>query len=44
MAGIDAEIKRFIAVHVGGEIDNPAAQQAKVINIAEMIDSTWTGI
>ncbi|MGH3583087.1 MAG: hypothetical protein ACRDUB_15965, partial [Mycobacterium sp.] len=44
MAGIDAEIKRFIAAHVGGEIDNPAAQQAKVINIAEMIDSTWTGI
>ncbi|MGJ6124094.1 hypothetical protein QN239_16155 [Mycolicibacterium sp. Y3] len=44
MAGIDAEIKRFIAIHVGGEIDNPAAQQAKVINIAEMIDSTWTGI
>lgn len=44
MAGIDAEIKRFIAAHVSGEIDNPAAQQAKVINIAEMIESTWTGI
>jgi hypothetical protein len=44
MAGIDAEIKRFIAAHVSGEIENPAAQQAKVINIAEMIDSTWTGI
>lgn len=44
MAGIDAEIKRFIAAHVSGEIDNPAAQQAKVINIAQMIDSTWTGI
>ncbi|MHA3021346.1 hypothetical protein ACXPWS_13945 [Mycobacterium sp. BMJ-28] len=44
MAGIDAEIKRFIAVHVGGEIDNPAAEQAKRINIAEMIDSTWTGV
>jgi hypothetical protein len=44
MAGIDAEIKRFIAAHVSGEIDNPAAQQAKVINIAEMIDSAWTGI
>ena len=26
MAGIDAEIKRFIAAHVGGEIDNPAVK------------------
>lgn len=44
VAGVDAEIKRFIAAHVAGEIDSPASQKAKVIDVAEQLDSTWTGI
>src|SRR5215475_1304767 len=30
LGNIDAEIKRFIALHVAGEIDSPASQKAKV--------------
>ena len=38
----DAEIRRFIAAHVAGEIDSPASQKAKVIDVAESIDGAWS--
>ncbi|MEZ0340990.1 hypothetical protein ACAG25_13495 [Mycobacterium sp. pV006] len=44
VGGVDAEIKRFIAMHVAGEIDSPESQQAKVIDVAQQLDETWTGI
>lgn len=44
LAGVDAEIKRFIAAHVAGEIDSPGAEKAKVIDVAKELDSAWTGI
>ena len=44
IGNIDAEIKRFIAAHVAGEIDSPASRKAKVIDIATSIDAAWTGI
>jgi hypothetical protein len=44
LGNIDAEIKRFIAAHVSGEIDSPGSQKAKVIDIATSIDAAWTGI
>jgi hypothetical protein len=44
LGGIDAEIKRFIAAHVAGEIDSPASQKAKVIDVADSIDAAWTGV
>ena len=44
VAGVDAEIRRFIAAHVAGEIDSLEAQQARIINVAERIDASWTGI
>ncbi|BBY77077.1 hypothetical protein MPRF_39760 [Mycolicibacterium parafortuitum] len=44
IGGIDAEVKRFIALHVAGEIDSPDSQKAKVINVADTIDEAWTGI
>ncbi|ABK74758.1 hypothetical protein [Mycolicibacterium smegmatis] len=44
LAGVDAEIKRFIAAHVAGEIDSPESEKAKVIDVAEELDSSWTGI
>ncbi|MFV9636014.1 hypothetical protein [Mycobacterium neumannii] len=44
LGGIDAEIRRFIAAHVAGEIDSPASQKAKVIDVGSTIDTTWTGV
>jgi hypothetical protein len=44
LAGVDAEIRRFIAKHVADEIDNPESQAAQNINVAELIDQAWTGI
>jgi hypothetical protein len=44
VAGVDGEIRRFIAAHVADEIDSPGSQKAKVIDIADSIDAAWTGI
>jgi hypothetical protein len=44
IGGVDAEIKRFIAAHVSGEIDSPESQKAKIIDVAQQLDETWTGI
>jgi hypothetical protein len=44
LGNIDAEIKRFIAAHVAGEIDSPASTKAKVIDVADRLDAAWTGI
>jgi hypothetical protein len=44
VAGVDDEIKRFIAAHVAGEIDSPESVKAKIINVAEQLDTAWTGI
>jgi hypothetical protein len=43
VAGVDAEIKRFIAAHVSGEIDSPDSVKAKVIDVAAQLDTAWTG-
>lgn len=44
VAGVDAEIRRFIAAHVAGEIDSPESVKAKVIDVAERLDAAWTGV
>jgi hypothetical protein len=41
LAGVDGEIKRFVAAHVAGEIDSPGSQQAKLIDVAEQLGSAW---
>jgi hypothetical protein len=43
VGGVDAEIKRFIAMHVAEQIDSPESQDAKVIDVSGQIDQTWTG-
>jgi hypothetical protein len=43
VAGVDAEIKRFISAHVSGEIDSPASRKAKIIDVGGQIDEVWTG-
>ena len=35
LAGVDAEVRRFIAAHVAGEIDSPESVKAKVIDVAD---------
>jgi hypothetical protein len=44
VAGVDGEIRRFIAQYVSEEIDSPQSQAAQVIDVAEQLDQTWTGI
>ena len=44
IGGVDAEIRRFIAAHVAGEIDSPGSQQAKIIDVGDRLDAAWTGI
>ena len=43
VAGVDAEIKRFISAHVSGEIDSPESRKAKIIDVGGQIDEVWTG-
>jgi hypothetical protein len=43
LAGVDAEIRRFIAAHVAGEIDSPGARAAKIIDVAQQIEGAWAG-
>jgi hypothetical protein len=43
IAGVDGEIRRFIAQYVADEIDAPQSQAAQVIDVAEQLDSFWTG-
>ena len=44
VGGVDAEIKRFIAQHVAGEIDSPESANAKVIDVGGQIAEVWTGV
>jgi hypothetical protein len=44
VGGVDAEIRRFIAAHVSGEIDSPQSVKAKVIDVADRLDAAWTGV
>jgi hypothetical protein len=44
VAGVDAEIRRFIAEYVADEIDKPEAQAAQTIDVADRLDAAWTGI
>ncbi|WP_319434422.1 hypothetical protein [Mycobacterium sp. RTGN5] len=41
VAGVDAEIRRFVAAYVADEIDSPGAQKAKVIDVVEAVASAW---
>lgn len=41
LAGVDGEIKRFVAAYVAEEIDSPASQQAKIIDVVEQTVSAW---
>jgi hypothetical protein len=44
VAGVDAEIKRFVSAHVSEEIDSPESLKAKIIDIEQRLDAAWTGV
>ena len=39
IGGVDGEIRRFVAAYVAEEIDSPASQQAKIIDVSEQVDA-----
>ena len=41
IGGVDGEIRRFVAAYVAEEVDSPAAQQAKIIDVADQVASAW---
>jgi len=41
IGGVDGEIRRFVAAYVAEEIDSPASQQAKIIDVATAVASAW---
>lgn len=43
VAGVDGEIRRYIAWHVANEIDSPQSQAAQVIDVAKELASAWDG-
>jgi len=43
VAGIDREIRRFIAKYVGREIDKPHIREARDIDVAARIDGAYNG-
>ena len=41
VAGVDDEIRRFVAKYVARELDKPHIKKARDIDVAERIDSGW---
>lgn len=41
LAGVDGEIRRFIAQYVATEIDTPQSQAAQIIDVAHQLDQAW---
>ena len=43
LAGVDAEIKRFISKYVRDEIDKPASKKAQIIDVSTQVEESWKG-
>jgi hypothetical protein len=41
LAGVDGEIRRFVAAYVADEIDAPHSQAAQTIDVAHQLDTAW---
>ena len=41
LAGVDGEIRRFIAQYVADEIDAPHSQAAQIIDVAHQLEQVW---
>lgn len=43
-AGIEGELRRFVAKYVARELEKPRIRQARLIDVAASIDSAWAGV
>jgi hypothetical protein len=44
VAGVEGELKRFVARYVAHELDKPHVQEARLIDVSRAIDSAWASI
>ncbi len=44
VAGVEGELKRFVARYVARELDKPHVQEARLIDVSKAIDSAWASI
>jgi hypothetical protein len=43
-AGVEAEVRRFVARYVEQEIDKPEIRRARIFDVAEQVDKAWASI
>ncbi len=44
VAGIDGELRRFVAKYVAREVEKPAVAATRVIDVGRSIDAAWAGM
>jgi hypothetical protein len=44
VAGVEGELKRFVARYVARELDKPHVQEARLIDVSKAIDTAWASI
>ncbi len=44
VAGVEGELKRFVARYVAHELDKPHVQEARLIDVSRAIDTAWAAI
>ncbi|WP_110207689.1 hypothetical protein [Nocardioides daejeonensis] len=44
VAGVEAELTRFVAKYVARELEKPAVRAARLIDVAHAIDRAWSGV
>ncbi|EFQ82130.1 hypothetical protein HMPREF0063_12654 [Aeromicrobium marinum DSM 15272] len=44
LAGVDAEVKRFVAKYVARELEKPEIARARIVDVNSAIDAAWAGL
>jgi hypothetical protein len=44
VAGVEGEVRRFVATYVAREIDKPHIRKARVFDVGEQVDRAWASI
>ena len=44
VAGVEGEVKRFVAKYVAKEVDKPYIRKARVFDVGEQVDRAWSSI
>jgi hypothetical protein len=42
VAGVEGEVRRFVAKYVAREVDKPYVRQARTIDVADAIEKAWS--